>query len=126
MEKTGKIDAKEFWNRVDRMRNAKRLSLSDLQQIIGKTGTYVYVARCNEALPSVSVMIDMADVFGCSLDQLVGHSLTEQVEDSHSAEIIYRYKADARFRIVVDTLMNWDMKGPSATESSPDTKKVSA
>lgn len=105
MSKTGKINAVEFWNRVDYLRRVNDLTVADLQVAIGKTGTYLYVARSNNAMPSTDIIIKIADALHCSTDYLLDHIMLEKGEDPELQAFIQRWNTDPQFKALIKQLM---------------------
>lgn len=106
MAKTGKLDAVKFWERVDRIRETRGLPINELQDLIGKKGTYLYVARCNNAVPSTEVIIKMADALGCTTDYLLDHVYhSEELDDPELETFLQMWKTDPKFKGVVRAIM---------------------
>ena len=66
-----KIDPKEIGVRVRELRNTKRMKQRELAAALGVTLNYVGHIECGIKAPSLDVLIDMAEVFGESLDYLI-------------------------------------------------------
>ena len=106
MAKAGKLDYVKFWDRVDKLRETKGMTISELTALIGKTGTYLYVARCNNAVPSTETIILMADALGCTTDYLLDHVYhSEELDDPELETFLQMWKTDPKFRGIVRAIM---------------------
>lgn len=104
MTKTGKIDVDAFWERIDHLVDIHEMTLNDLQTMIGKTGTYLYVARCHKSLPSVALIAKMADTLNCTVDYLIGRiSITS--DDPELDEVIDMWRFDPSFKAMVKPIV---------------------
>lgn len=105
MIKTGKIDIDAFWERVDHLRDIMGVSVIELQERMGKTGTYLYVARYQKSLPSVELIARMADAFGCTVDYLIGH-VAQTSNDPELDEVIEMWRNDPNFKLMVRPIVS--------------------
>lgn len=94
------IDINGVWNRIDRLRKRKGLSLMDLQNHLTKNGNYIYTARSKGCLPSIDNLCKIADILDCSVDYLLGR---EQPKMKNNEVDLYEVE-----KIVIRALRNLD------------------
>ena len=101
------IDRDKFWASIEARCTQRNLQLKDIQNMIGSGGTYIYVAKCNKAIPSLDVLWGMADVFECSLDELVGREFNAP---SAKDELTSLLRQSPALRDVLERLQREDSK----------------
>ena len=109
------VDVNSFWYRVDSLRMSKFMSLADLQERLGMRGAYIYSIRSRGILPGLDTIWRMADIFGCSVDYLIGRDSVParqdkdgNVQTANSREIqdiVSRLATDQKFFDAVSLIM---------------------
>ena len=102
------VDVRTFWYRIDLLREAKGMTLVELQDRIGCRGAYIYSIKSRNILPGLDYIWKIADVFGCSIDYLLGREDTPVRKNDDNGEmkkIISRLVADDKFFNIVSSMM---------------------
>lgn len=80
------------------LRNQKKMSQIQLATKIGITQESISSIECGKSYPKTETLIKIAEIFGCSLDYLVGISEVKMpaicidLLDSHQKHLIKNYK----------------------------------
>lgn len=102
------VNANTFWYRIDLLRKSKDMTLIELQERIGFRGAYIYSMRNRSIIPSLDTVWKIADVFGCSIDYLIGRDdmSSRKVKNSDEMQKIHaRLVADENFFSLVSSMM---------------------
>lgn len=61
---------------VKRFREKRELSQQQLAELIGVNQAMIHYIEAGTKVPSLAVTIGLANVFGCTIDELVGRELS--------------------------------------------------
>ena len=103
------VDGYTFWNRIDLLRMSKGMTLVELQDRIGFRGAYIYSIKSRNIVPGLDTLWKIADVFGCSIDYLIGRdSETNRKLENRDAlpDITAKLIADEKFYNFVCSMMS--------------------
>lgn len=66
------FDIKRFGAYISRLRKKAYMTQSELAERLNLTRQAISKYECGDSFPNISVLIEIADVFGITLDELIG------------------------------------------------------
>lgn len=97
------IDIASFWRRIDRLLVENGMTMNELNEKCRLHGTYLYVIRSRQAIPSIPVLNRIADIFSVSLDWLVnGDDSRYQGETQFESMLLERLRTDSEFKTAIE------------------------
>ncbi len=65
----------KFGEKLQALRQQKKLSLRKLGDILGVSGSYIWELEKGEKIPNIAMLIKIADTFGVCSDRLIRDEL---------------------------------------------------
>ena len=103
------IDYKDLGTRIKRKREAKKMSQADLAALVQLSTQHISNVENARSKIGLEKLVDIANVLGCSLDELICGSMKESktVYISEIAEKIEDF-SDTELRVLPELLKNYN------------------
>lgn len=92
MDEIKKFNASQFWKRADSLMKARNISITTLSEELGHSKSYISSSKTSKNF-KVSILLELAQVLGCSSDWLLGLSDTFRPVEYESRNDIDRLLA---------------------------------
>ncbi len=106
MKKKSDIDVDAFWTRLESLVRERETTLSAVQTKMKLGGSYLFVIKNRNSIPSLDVVNRLADALDTTIDYLVkGTGLPIKSENVLEETILKKYRSDYEFHKAVNIIL---------------------